>query len=176
MPDNPEPCRRITSCNRERPLEIDQTPSTQRNDSGVIAGWSGYVLDGLMIVAPVRPENIHAEVAYRIAPHRMDVVRVTSRVVVLHQQTMALDAVIVRPPRVEAAGPRQVQRGELGSSDIGHLALRDCVGQATHVRIEQSPQDFLLRCVHRRRAQALRHRRETHCIDMRLGETELGFF
>ena len=46
----------------------------------------------LVLVPPMRAEHIHAEVAHWIAPHRVNVVGVPRGVVVLHQQTMALDA------------------------------------------------------------------------------------
>jgi hypothetical protein len=61
----------------------------------------------------VRPERIEAEVALRIVPHRVDVVRVVLRVVVLDEQRRPVEAVVVRTLRVDRARPREVDPLEL---------------------------------------------------------------
>ena len=63
-------------------------------------------------VPMMRAQRIRAEVRNRIAPYRVNVIAIARGVVVLDQQTMALDAVVVRPSRFRASCPGEVQTRE----------------------------------------------------------------
>src|SRR5690606_3618561 len=56
----------------------------------------------------VLAQQVHAEVVRQIAPHRMDVVGVALRVVVLDQKRRTVDTVVMRRTDLRASGPREV--------------------------------------------------------------------
>src|SRR5262249_44557552 len=67
---------------------------------------SPYVLVTVLVV---RAKKIAAEVAPRIVPHRMDVIRSVLRVVELDQQRRSVNPVIVGAAGLERPRPREVQ-------------------------------------------------------------------
>ena len=75
-----------------------------------------------MRAAVVRLQQVAAEHALRIDPHRMHVVGAVLGVVVLDQRGRAVHAEIVRTARRLAAGPGEVQRLDAGLAHLGKLA------------------------------------------------------
>src|SRR5215203_550619 len=62
--------------------------------------------------AVVLCEQIQAEIAVEFPPHRMDVVGVVLRVVVLDEERRALNAVVVPLSALETAHPRKLHLAE----------------------------------------------------------------
>jgi len=70
----------------------------------------------------VLAQDVAAEVALEVAPHRMDVV--AARVVELDQHAGALDAEIVRRAALGRPGPAKAQRLEAALAHAGRIRLR----------------------------------------------------
>src|SRR5688572_3536946 len=88
---------------------------------------------------PRRPvviaQQVAPEIAAEITPHAVDVVAVVLRAVVLDQEQRPLDAVIVRPPALGAAGPAEMDLLDAAFPHAGHPRGREA-------RLESSRIDF----------------------------------
>jgi len=73
------------------------------------------------------PQHIPAKVILQIPPHRMDVIRVILRVIVLDQKVRPMNAVIVRLPDLGAARPSLVVCGHV------HQYRETWAGETRHV-------------------------------------------
>src|SRR5215469_8603470 len=78
-------------------------------------------------------EDIAAEIALRVAPHGVNVVGVALGVVVFDQEPRALDAVVMWPPRLGAAGPGEVQPAGSVTGDLRLLGVGGVVREPAEV-------------------------------------------
>lgn len=78
-------------------------------------------------------KQVAAEVPVEVPPHRMDVVRVVLRVVVLDEESRALHPVVVGCAASQVAGPRKGDRVRAGSLEPRHPLSRDLVGHVGRV-------------------------------------------
>src|SRR4029434_2057173 len=116
MPMTLRPCtpQRASNSTSETMLSSSTRPS-ESNGVAVIGITPARSVIGLLRVAMVGAlaggaERVHAEVVSRIVPDRVDVVRPVLRVVVLDEERRAVQAIVVRLPRVHRPGPRARQR------------------------------------------------------------------
>ncbi len=77
----------------------------------------------VVLVRPVSPE-----IAGKVAPHRMNVIRVVLRVVILDQKGFSLHTIIVRLACVNAASPGEVDRACPGFEQFVTALPGDFIG------------------------------------------------
>jgi hypothetical protein len=98
------------------------------------------VRDGVVL-----PQEVAPEIAAIVAPDRVDVVAAVLRGIEFDQEFRALHAVIVRPPALDGARPREADRLEaIGCARQARLAQRRL--EARRVRFHEAVQLRLL-CV-----------------------------
>src|SRR5262249_56580241 len=96
----------------------------------------------------VLSKEVDAEVALRVAPHRVDVVRAVLGVVVLHDEVASLHPVVVTLAVLQPTGPGEVDRRQprpldarpLLGGDVGPVAIEvdvDELGQQTLLQITE---------------------------------------
>jgi hypothetical protein len=102
----------------------------------------------------VLAQEVAAEVAVVVAPHRVDVVAVVLRVVVLEHERRALYLVEVGLTRLAGPGPGERDLVDAGGSDLAHPIRRDVGGHHVRVALEQLRQQVALRRRHLRRGEA----------------------
>src|SRR5580692_5948814 len=84
-------------------------------------GWSARPPVLPVMRGQVRPEDVVAEVGRWVTPHRVGVVRMALRVVVLDKQSRTLEPVVKRLTRLGRPGPRQVDCVEHGVDGVAQL-------------------------------------------------------
>src|SRR5262249_41423248 len=84
-------------------------------------------LSGLLPVCVLimQPQQVRSEIAVEVTPHRMDMVCLILRVIVLYQEGRPLDAIIVRLARLRTASPGERDISKLSSSEPLHSRRRD---------------------------------------------------
>ena len=98
-------------------------------------------------------QQIVSEVVLRIPPHRVHVVGSTLHVVVLDQDSGAVDTVVVTLAALRAARPRKVQLLESGLVDSLHLGVGDVGVGIVKVFLDEVHQRVTLFIVHFRSGQ-----------------------
>src|SRR5262249_35811955 len=73
----------------------------------------------------MQPQQVRSEIAVEVTPHRMDMVCLILRVIVLYQEGRPLDAIIVRLARLRTASPGERDISKLSSSEPLHSRRRD---------------------------------------------------
>ena len=97
-----------------------------------------------VVAAVVFGEEVAAEVAFEVAPDRVDVIAVALRAVVLDQERRPLHAVVVLRALFGGAEPGEADRVEAGFADRVHPRLADRGGLAEGVLLDQPRQQLLL--------------------------------
>src|SRR5262252_3687865 len=98
---------------------------------GMPLASGGSWLDVAGCVVP--GEDVAAEIALRVAPDGVNVVGIPLGVVVFDQQPRALDAVVMRPPRLGAAGPGEMQLPGSGARDLRVPGLGGLVRETAEI-------------------------------------------
>ena len=106
---------------------------------------TGAVTGGRLPVVP--GEDVVAEVAVGVAPHRVDVVHTALGVVVLGEQPGPLDPVVVRLTGLDAAGPGEVERLDPRARVLRRLGVGERVGDPADVDVEEGAQQLALASV-----------------------------
>ena len=89
----------------------------------LLAQQLDMLASAMRVVLVMPPQQIGREIMPGIVPDRMDVVGLVLGVVVLDQQVRAVQAVIMRPARFEAAGPGEMDLLQSGLADPRPLRL-----------------------------------------------------
>lgn len=89
----------------------------------------------------VLPDQVGAEVAREVAPHRVDVIRVVLRVVVLDQKGRPLHPVVVARTALGRAGLGEGRFVEARGANARPPRLRDGVGHLPGVHLDRRSRD-----------------------------------
>ena len=84
--------------------------------------FSFFVMFACLVVLA---QQVAAKIVLQIPPHRVDVIRVVLRVVILDERGRALDAIIMRFAALQAPGPGEVNLVDPRVSDLLQLPVRD---------------------------------------------------
>src|SRR5260370_1099561 len=117
----------------QMPAPVRQARKTRRFETTLLP------MTGLVMLA----QQVAAEVARKVAPHRMDVVGVVLRVVELDQKRGRLNAVVMPLAGLFAARPREVQVAG-GLLDLLFPRLGDLVRHVGAIFVEQLLEDLAL--------------------------------
>src|SRR6266571_7332118 len=93
----------------------------------------------------VRPQGVFAKVVLEIAPDGVDVIGVVLGIVVLHQKSRALNAIIMALAGFQSARPGEMKVIVAGLADFAEIRFGDFVAVAEHEFFEQRREQFLLR-------------------------------
>src|SRR5439155_23633423 len=114
-------------CSRLRISCIDESAPAYSRSAPLLWGSAhrfGVAPGAMPMVIVMAPQQIGREIMPGIVPDRMDVIGLVLGVVVLDQQIRALQPVIMRPSRLDAAGPGEMDVFEPGLAEPGPLGLR----------------------------------------------------
>src|SRR5260370_17385982 len=117
----------------QMPAPVRQARKTRRFETTLLP------MTGLVMLA----QQVAAEVARKVAPHRMDVVGVVLRVVELDQKRGRLNAVVMPLAGLFAARPGKVQVAS-GFLDLFFPRLGDLVRHVGAIFVEQLLEDLAL--------------------------------
>ncbi len=84
-------------------------------------------------------QDVVAEVAGGIAPHRVDVVDVALGVVVFGEKSRSLQSVVVRLPALDASSPRKVDRAQFVTGELLGFPLSKLLRDSTDEDVENCP-------------------------------------
>ena len=87
----------------------------------------------MIVDATVDRQHVVGEITSWVTPHRVNVVRATSGVVVLGQQDRAVEPVVVGLTRLETARPQQMDLIERRTGELGTLVGGELVGKTFRV-------------------------------------------